>query len=163
MENLRKNELTKNVGLRWSKDEDIQLIEELTIKNIDLETIARIHGRTIRGIIERRNLLIHNDFKKNNNMEDLENKYHISELECFVILQKFQEKELKKEKEKINNKSNISDYDKRIPDYDNRIQLLENRVESINNTLIEIRDLLKNTQNKVMIPNNYSNNPFDEL
>ncbi len=85
MENLRKNELTKNVGLRWSKDEDIQLIEELTIKNIDLETIARIHGRTIRGIIERRNLLIYNDFKKNNNMEDLENKYHISELECFVI------------------------------------------------------------------------------
>ncbi len=96
-------------------------------------------------------------------MEDLALKYHISELECFVILQKFQEKELKKEKEKINNKSNISDYDNRIPDYDKRIQLLENRVESINNTLIEIRDLLKNTQNKVMIPNNNSNNPFDEL
>ncbi len=159
MENLRKNELTQNVGLRWLKDEENQFIEELTIKNMDLETIARIHKRTIRGIIERRNLLIHNDFKKNNNIEDLALKYHISELECFVILQKFQEKELKK-RDKKDNKSNISDYDKRI-------QILENHVESISNTLIEIRDLLKNTQNRVIISNNDSNNdsnnPFDEL
>ncbi len=114
-------------------------------------TIARIHGRTIRGITERRNLLIHNDFIKNNiNIENLAFKYHISDLECFSILQKFQEKEIKK-----NNKSNISDND-------SQTKILEN----INNNLIEIRDLLKSltiNQNNIMIPNNNSNNPFDEL
>ncbi len=154
MENLRQNEITKNVGLRWTKNEENQLLEELTVQKLDLTTISRIHGRTIRGISERRNLLIHTDFKNNIDIEELANKYKISDLECFVILQKFQEKEVKKLQEKKVQNNDL---------YSERLNKLEIEVQNINKTLIEIRDLLAKQNNSNMLPNNFSNNPFDEL
>ncbi len=154
MENLRQYEFTKNVGLRWTKNEENQLIDELTIQKLDLTTISRIHGRTIRGITERRNLLIHSDFKNSCNIKDLSIKYLISELECFAILQKCKEKEVKK-LQKIDIKNNDV--------YSERLDKLEIEVQNMNKTLIEIRDLLAKQNNFNMLPNNLSNNPFDEL
>lgn len=45
-------EYPANVGNRWTEQEHLQLLQELE-QNLDYETIAKIHSRTIGGIISR--------------------------------------------------------------------------------------------------------------
>jgi len=57
-------------GKLWSEDEESLLIEEL-YNNIDVETIARNHGRTIGGIISRRSKIAYNMYLNNSTMETI--------------------------------------------------------------------------------------------
>lgn len=158
VQTLREKEHTKRVGTLWSKEEEAQLLRELSEK-LGIEEISRIHQRTENGIRARRNTLIRKDVENHSSSdEEICNKYNISELEYHMILSK-NTKEVKRSHE---------------DSQEERIVRLENEVKEIHKTLCEIRDYLKlltissnvnenqnifeNTKNT---KNTNSNNPFD--
>jgi hypothetical protein len=59
-----------NLGKVWSEDEETLLLEEL-YTNIDIETIARNHERTIGGINARRKQIAYNMYQNNSSMETI--------------------------------------------------------------------------------------------
>lgn len=142
IQTLREKDVTKRVGTLWSKDEEIKLLSELSQK-MSLEDISRIHQRTVRGILLRRNMMIQQDIKKNICEEEICNKYNISELEYQMILSENSEKIKKKSKEEI---------------HEERIVKLESEITIMNRTLFEIRDYLK----LLTISNNVNKNPFED-
>ncbi len=142
IQTLREKDVTKRVGILWSKDEEVQLLCEL-FQKMSLEDISRIHQRTFRGILLRRNMMIHQDIKKNMREEEICNKYNISELEYQMILSENSEKIKKKSKEEI---------------HEERIAKLETEITIMNRTLLEIRDYLK----LLTISNNVNKNPFED-
>jgi DNA gyrase/topoisomerase IV subunit A len=149
MQSLRQNDVTKRVGTLWSNEEEVQLLRELSGK-MSYEEISRIHQRTVRGIIARRNHMIRNEMKKNGCKEDLYEKYNISEMECEMILsaaeQQINKTVVKKSKKEVQ---------------EERIVRLENEVKEMNKTLSEIRDYLKLLTISYNV-NQKSSNPFDE-
>jgi hypothetical protein len=63
-------EYPSNLGKAWGEDEETLLIEEL-YSNIDIETIARNHDRTIGGINSRRSQIAYNMYLNNSSMESI--------------------------------------------------------------------------------------------
>ena len=59
-----------NLGKFWSEDEETLLLEEL-YTNIDIETIARNHERTIGGINARRKQIAYTMYQNNSSMESI--------------------------------------------------------------------------------------------
>lgn len=58
---------------RWTEEEDLQLIDELSTNN-DISNIASKHGRTILCINFRRRVIAYNMYKNNIQMEVIQNK-----------------------------------------------------------------------------------------
>ena len=63
-------EYPSNMGQKWSDDEEILLLEELN-NNIDIETIAQKHSRTIGGINCRRRDIAYKMYLKNMSTEEI--------------------------------------------------------------------------------------------
>ncbi len=145
IQTLREKDVTKRVGTLWSKDEEAQLLREFS-KKMSLEEISRIHQRTVRGILARRNQMIKNEIKNNVRKEELYEKYNISEMECEIILSTEEKIQMKKSKEEVQ---------------EERISKLEVEIQSMNRTLCEIRDYLKILSISHNVNQN-STNPFDE-
>ncbi len=145
IQTLREKDVTKRVGTLWSKDEESQLLREFSGK-MSLEEISRIHQRTVRGILARRNQMIKNEIKNNVRKEELYEKYNISEMECEIILSTEEKIQMKKSKEEVQ---------------EERISKLEVEIQSMNRTLCEIRDYLKILSISHNVNQN-SSNPFDE-
>jgi hypothetical protein len=145
IQTLREKDVTKRVGTLWSKDEESQLLREFFGK-MSLEEISRIHQRTVRGILARRNQMIKNEIKNNVRKEELYEKYNISEMECEMILSTEEKIQMKKSKEEVQ---------------EERISKLEVEIQTMNRTLCEIRDYLKILSISHNVNQN-SSNPFDE-
>lgn len=59
-----------NMGEKWSDDEEILLLEELS-KNIDIQTISHTHNRTVGGINARRKVIAYKMYLKNLSIEEI--------------------------------------------------------------------------------------------
>ena len=129
MKDLRQYEETRNVGRAWSKREENLLIEELSQGKNVIE-IAEIHGRTVRGITSRRNLLLRNETTIN--IEELSIKYGISKVECSKIL-----------KDKLYEMGNTDVMTTKMEEMENRIKKLEMDNENLNKKLIEMNNLFE--------------------
>jgi len=129
MKDLRQYEETKNVGRAWSKREENLLIEELSQGKNVIE-IAEIHGRTVRGITSRRNLLMRNE--PSINIEELSIKYGLSKVECSKIL-----------KDKLEEMGNTNVTTTKMEEMENRIKKLEMDNENLNKKLIEMNNLFE--------------------
>jgi hypothetical protein len=63
-------ENSSNIGLKWFEDEDTMLLKELN-KNIDIETIAQNHNRTIGDINSRCKEVAYKMYLKNITKEQI--------------------------------------------------------------------------------------------
>ena len=83
-----------NFGQKWTDSEEVLLLEELD-KNIDMQTIAQCHGRTIGGINARRKLIACKLYSKNVSMEVIVSKTKLNEEQIVETMDK-QKNSLKK-------------------------------------------------------------------
>ena len=63
-------EYPSNMGKNWTSDEETLLLEELN-NNIDIETIAQKHNRTVGGINSRRQEIAYKMYLKNISFEEI--------------------------------------------------------------------------------------------
>jgi hypothetical protein len=126
-------EYPSNLGKAWSEDEETLLIEEL-YSNIDIETIARNHERTIGGINSRRRQIAYNMYLNNSSMESIIKWTKLDE-ECIkqIIEKKSGDKPVKITKVKDDNMIK-----EEVVDEDNNS--VSNRLDSIN---LDIADMKK--------------------
>lgn len=90
-----------NVGCRWTDAEEKQLLGEIQ-DNIPLEMISVAHGRTIRGITSRLEILAYKMFRDNIKIEDIQKATHLKRDQ---ILDAVEVEKQKQEKSKIKEKN----------------------------------------------------------
>jgi hypothetical protein len=124
-------EYPSNMGQKWSDEEEILLLEELN-NNIDIETIAQIHSRTIGGINSRRREIAYKMYLKNVSIEEIINQIKL-DYDC--IKETIQKRENNNSKKlKCNN-----DY----IELQNDIKNMKNDIKVIKNTLGELVEMMK--------------------
>ena len=92
-------EYSVNMGQKWTDEEECSLFEELHT-NIDIETIAQRHRRTVGGIKSRQKHIAYRMYLSNSSMENIVNqtKLNIESIEETIKIRKNKEKTPKKEK-----------------------------------------------------------------
>ena len=80
-------EYPSNVGLKWFEYEETRLLEELN-KNMDIETIAQNHNRTVGAINSRRKEIAYKMFLKNVSIEEIIEKTKLDEESVKQIIDK---------------------------------------------------------------------------
>jgi translation initiation factor 2B subunit (eIF-2B alpha/beta/delta family) len=113
-----------NTGNFWSKEEELQLLDEIGDKRTVTE-IAKLHGRTPKAIEMRIDALIRKQYSENYTMASLMNLYNKNEKEILKIIQEVSQKEVKQpfdKKQKSEDKlKNIEDRLEKIEKYLSRI------------------------------------------
>jgi translation initiation factor 2B subunit (eIF-2B alpha/beta/delta family) len=115
-----------NTGNFWSKEEELQLLDEIGDKRTVAE-IAKLHGRTPKAIEMRIDALIRKQYSENYTMASLMNLYNKNEKEILKILQeappRAEQKQQSKDKKPKNEEQlkNIEDRLERIEKYLTRI------------------------------------------
>ena len=117
-------ELPSNVGQKWSDNEETLLLEELN-KNIDIETIAKTHNRTMGGINSRRKEIAYKMFLKNVSIDEIMKKTKLDEESI---------------KQKIDYKQNYNS--KKITEPKKSI-LLESEIAEMKNDIKELKNTIK--------------------
>ena len=151
------------MGQKWTEDELEQLFVELN-ENLDLEKIAEIHERTIGSIRSKRNQILYEEYKKNNNsdvdndefVEDICYKFNIKEKEFWELIIKHDTNESNKLKKKTttNTKKNNIDTDKLLEKFsdklDNKFEVLKEiilskdyRIDKLEGELNEVKSQMK--------------------
>jgi hypothetical protein len=92
-------EYPPNMGQKWTDEEECSLFEELHT-NIDIETIAQRHSRTVGGIKSRQKHIAYRMYLSNSSMENIVNqtKLNIESIEETIKIRENKEKTPKKEK-----------------------------------------------------------------
>lgn len=114
-----------NTGNFWSKEEELQLLDEIGDKRTVTE-IAKLHGRTPKAIEMRIDALIRKQYSENYTMASLMNLYNKNEKEILRIIQdsppQKEPKQPSDKKQKNEDKlKNIEDRLERIEKYLTRI------------------------------------------
>ena len=114
-----------NTGNFWSKEEELQLLDEIGDKRTVTE-IAKLHGRTPKAIEMRIDALIRKQYSENYTMASLMNLYNKNEKEILRIIQdappQKESKQPSDKKQKTEDKlKNIEDRLERIEKYLTRI------------------------------------------
>lgn len=114
-----------NTGNFWSKEEELQLLDEIGDKRTVTE-IAKLHGRTPKAIEMRIDALIRKQYSENYTMASLMNLYNKNEKEILKIIQESPpQKELKQQ------------LDKKQKNED-KLKIIEERLERIEKYLTKI-------------------------
>ncbi len=141
-------ELPSAFGSKWSDSEEKQLLDELA-RNIDIQTIAEKHGRTLGGINSRIREIAYKMYISNFTVDKIieatkMTKEHINEM----IERRERYKQEKKEKY-VNSSKNINTQStqhilhiKQL-NYDDDINRIKNQLCTIENKLDRLFDLLK--------------------
>ena len=124
-------EYPSNMGQKWSDEEEILLLEELN-NNIDIETIAQIHSRTIGGINARRREIAYKMYLKNVSIEEIINQIKL-DYDCI--------KETIQKRENYNSKKLKCNND--YIELQNDIKNMKNDIKVIKNTLGELVEMMK--------------------
>ena len=82
-------EYPSNTGQKWTDEEEILLLEELS-KNIDIQLIAQYHNRTTGGINARRREIAYKLYNNNNSMEEIILKTKLDEDQIIETIKKLQ-------------------------------------------------------------------------
>jgi len=126
-------EYPSNTGQKWTEEEDILLLEELS-KNMDILLIAQCHNRTTGGINARRRTIAYNLYNKNISMEEIILKTKLDEVHIIETIKKLQNSSKKcKSVTKIKKPFSIeSDIDE-----------MKNDIKNLKNTIKELVEMMK--------------------
>ncbi len=126
-------EYPSNMGQKWSVQEEILLLEELN-NNIDIETIAQKHNRTIGGINLRREEIAYKMYLKNVSIEETIKKKQNNNSK------KIKTKDIEtKEIDNVFISINKNDY----IELQNDVKNMQNDIKQIKNTLGELVEMMK--------------------
>jgi hypothetical protein len=124
-------EYPSNIGLKWVEDEETILLEELN-KNIDIETIAKNHNRTIGGINSRRREIAYKMYLKNICIEEIIEK---TKLDTETINQTIAKRKNCNSKKMTEPKNKIS--------LESEIADMKNDIKELKNTIKELVEMIK--------------------
>jgi hypothetical protein len=132
-------EYPSNTGKKWTDEEEILLLEELS-KNINMQVIAQNHHRTCGGINARRREIAYKLHSKNNSMEEIISKTKLDEAQIIETIQK-REKYSKKSKEYKQSKP--AKEIKKPFSIENEIDEMKIEIKELKNTIKEVVNLIK--------------------
>ncbi len=143
-------EYPANTGVKWSDEEDKILLEEIG-NNIDFETIAENHKRTIGGIHARRREIAYKMYLSSNSIEEIVSKTKLSRDDINLTITKKQNATDKKQlKENSNNiaitvsdKSDVSQLKSDIVSMKSDIVSMRNEIFELKKTINGLADMLK--------------------
>ena len=124
-------EYPSNMGQKWDDDEETLLLEELN-NNIDIETIAEKHSRTIGGINSRRQEIAYKMYDNNISMEEILLKTKLDEQQILETIQRRQNTPKKVKQIKPQDKPSI---ESEISEMKNDIKELKNKIEELVNMM----------------------------
>jgi len=133
-------EYPSNTGQKWTDEEEILLLEELS-KNIDIQLIAQYHNRTTGGINARRREIAYKLYKNNNSMEEIILKTKLDEDQIIETIKKLQNNP-KKCKSVTEIKKPFS-IESEIDEMKNDIKELKNTIKELKNTIKELVEMMK--------------------
>ncbi len=136
-------EYPSNMGQKWTDEEETTLLEEL-YNNIDIQTIAQKHNRTIGGIEARRRELAYKMHLKKMSTEEIIKK---TKLDYDSIKQTIEKRQKNNSKKTTNTKEidnilisiNKNDYLELQKD----VNTIKNDIKGIKNTLGELVEMIK--------------------
>jgi len=135
-------EYPSNMGQKWSDEEEILLLEELN-NNIDIETIAQKHSRTIGGINSRRREIVYKMYLKNISIEEIIKQTKL-DYDCIEqTIQKRENNNSKKIKTKEIDNVFISINKNDYIELKNDVKNMKNDINNIKNTLGELVGMIK--------------------
>lgn len=123
----------KNQGQRWTLEEENELLTELS-SNLTLDTIAKNHERTIKGIQERCKHIAFQMFLNNASIDTVQRVTKISDDTVFGLLQKKNEMNFVSEKKIEFSKEKEIDFLKELLlQKDEQIQILKELIHCYRN------------------------------
>jgi len=122
-------EYPSNTGQKWTDDEEILLLEELS-KNINIQLIAQCHNRTTGGINARRREIAYKLYKNNNSMDEIILKTKLDR-ECIRDII---------ERRQNNNSKKITEIKKPL---ESEINEMKNDIKELKNTIKELVEMMK--------------------
>jgi Glu-tRNA(Gln) amidotransferase subunit E-like FAD-binding protein len=125
-------EYPSNLGQKWSDEEEILLLEELS-KNIDIQLIAQSHNRTIGGINARRKQIVYKLYSNNISIEEIILKTKLEKDQIIEIIKRRQNNPTKSEVIEI----------KKLFSIESEIDELKNDIKEVKNTLKELVEMMK--------------------
>lgn len=125
-------EYPSNLGQKWSDEEEILLLEELS-KNIDIQLIRQSHNRTIGGINARRKQIVYKLYSNNISIEEIILKTKLEKDQIIEIIKKRQNNPTKSEVIEI----------KKLFSIESEIDELKNDIKEVKNTLKELVEMMK--------------------
>jgi len=135
-------EYPSNMGVKWSNEEEILLLEELN-NNIDIETIAQKHNRTIGGINSRRQQIAYKLYLKNLSIEEIIKQTKLDYNCIEQTIEKRQNNNSKKIKTKEVDNVFISINKNDYTELQNDVKNMKNDIKQIKNTLEELVIMMK--------------------
>ena len=135
-------EYPTNMGQKWSDDEETLLLEELN-NNIDIETIAQKHNRTIGGINSRRQEIVYKMYLKKFSIEEIIKQTKLDYNCIQQTIQKRQNNNSKKIKTKELDSVFISINKNDYTELQNDVKKMKTDIKEIKNTLGELVEMLK--------------------
>jgi hypothetical protein len=130
------------MGQKWSNEEETLLLEELN-NNIDIETIAQKHNRTIGGINSRRQEIAYKMYLKNLSIEEIIKQTKLDYVYIEQIIQKRQTNNSKKIKTKEIDNVFISINKNDYVELQHDVKNIKNDIKEIKNTLGELVEMMK--------------------
>jgi len=112
-----------NIGSIWTKEEEMQLYEEIS-DNLPLQEISKKHGRTVKAIEMRIDYLIRKKYQENYTIDSLGKLFNKTDKEISAILQNKESK-----------KSDNSVIDK--------LKHIEEKIDSMEKILLKIYKKIK--------------------
>ena len=127
-------EYPSNLGQPWTNDEEILLLEALN-KNIDIETIAKSHKRTIGGINSRRREIANKMYSKNISMEEIIKQTKLDYNSIKKTIDRKQNRNSKETPKIIKIKTPIP--------IESEISEMKNDIKDLKNTIKELVEMMK--------------------
>lgn len=131
-------EYPSNIGLPWFEDEEAILLEELN-KNIDIETIAQKHNRTIGGINSRLRQIVYKMYLKKISIEEIIKQTKLDAESINQIVDKRKNYNSKK----ITELKNTNSIESEIADLKNDINELKNDIRELKNITKGLVEMMK--------------------
>jgi hypothetical protein len=124
-------EYPSNTGQKWTHEEEIVLLDELS-KNLDIDSIAQLHNRTIGGINARRKVIAYNMYNNNTPIDEI------------LLKTKLDKEQLLDTIERIKNSTKVKIVEKITPKFciENEIKDIKNDIKDIKNTIKELVGML---------------------
>ena len=135
-------EYPSNMGEKWCDTEERLLLEELN-NNIDIETIAQKHSRTIGGINSRRREIVYKMYLKNVSIEEIIKQTKLDYDYIEQTIQKRENNNSKKIKTKEIDNVFISINKNDYIELKNDVKNMKNDINKIKNTLGELVGMIK--------------------
>jgi len=129
-----------NMGQKWTNQEETLLLQELN-KNIDIETIAKLHNRTIGGINSRRSEIAYKLYTNNNSIEEIMLKTKLHEEQITEIIKKRQNN--RKKHQSIVEDNKPYSIENELYEIKNEIYEIKNDMNDIKKTLKELVEMMK--------------------